>query len=124
MDRGIAHPDLLTRANKVSAAAVDHDVDRLDREVMQLVDAFVHHTKVEDGLLRDLPSFTQRLVRRGQDRVLHELTALAVEASTAGSECDCARLGSELATLLTLQADAEHRAFAREGLPGDFPTSP
>lgn len=68
-----------------------------------------------------MPTFTARLVRRGQERLLDQLIALSVEAEDVDNPCRCEQLGTDVAVWLTLQADAERRAFGRAGLTIDFP---
>lgn len=121
MNAAPSHPQLLTRANKVRAAAADHDLERLQREVSLLLDAFVDHTDEESAHLLELPTFTARLVRRGQERLLDRLITLSVEAEEVDEPCRCEQLGADVAVQLTLQADAERRAFARAGITVDAP---
>lgn len=113
MTTGFSSPDLLTRALKVRAAAEDHDLARLHREVEKLVVAYVEHTDLERARIAKLPSFTARLVRRGQERILDELIELLLESEVDGAECRCERLGDDVVARLTLQSDAERRAFTR-----------
>lgn len=123
MSPELFHPALLTRANKVRAAAADHDLDRLHREAGLLLDAFLEHTETERPNLLRLPTFTARLVRRGQERLLDEIIELTVEAEDIDGPCRCEDLGTDIALQLTLQADAERRAFGRAGIITDFPAS-
>lgn len=121
MTATLSHPELLTRANKVRAAAADHDLERLQREVSALLDAFVDHTDEERAHLLRLPTFTARLVQRGQERLLDKLITLSLEVEDVDQPCRCEHLGADVAVQLTLQADAERRAFARAGVTVDFP---
>lgn len=113
MTSGLSNPDLLTRAWKVRSAAEDHDLSRLHREVEKLVVAYLEHTDLERARLAQLPTFTARLVRRGQERILDELIELSLESEAHGNECRCEQLGDDVVARLTLQGDAERRAFTR-----------
>lgn len=115
MALGTSHPDLRTRANKVRSAALDHDVDRLHREATALLDAFVTHIDEEQPELLQLSRFTQRMVGRGQSRVLDDLLSLVMEAESSDDACRCEQIGTEAAMRLELQVDQEHRAFAASG---------
>lgn len=111
MNADLSHAALVTRAHKVRAAAADRDIDRLNREVGALLDAFVEHTAAERGELLTMPSFNARLVRRGQERLLDELIELSVELVEGDGTCRCEQLGRDISLRLALQADAERRAL-------------
>lgn len=51
MTTALSHPELLTRTNKVRAAAADHHLERLQRELTNLLDAYVEHTDQEQAHL-------------------------------------------------------------------------
>ncbi|HXH58163.1 hypothetical protein [Iamia sp.] len=121
MTSALSHPELLTCANRVRAAATDHDLERLQREAADLLDAFVEHTSEERLVLQRLPTFTARLVRRGQERLLDQLIALSVETEDVDTTCRCEQLGTDVIWQIELQADAERRAFGRAGVNIDRP---
>jgi len=118
-----AHHELVTRANKVRAAATDLDADRLRREVGALLEVFLEHTEAVTASLAGLPSAAIVSVGRAQQRVLKRLLALARAAE--GSEVDprCGELGVELTTLVSLQTDVERRTTGPAPL-ADGPTAP
>ena len=70
-----------------------------------------------------MPMFTARLVPRGQGRLLDEFIALSVETDAVDNPCRCEQVSTDIAVQLTLQADAQRRAFARAGVTVDFPPS-
>jgi hypothetical protein len=120
----VSHDALLTRANKARAAASDHDVDRLQREVGALLDGFVAHVEQERPQLRHLSSFSARMVERGQERLLAELVALLaeVEDEVTVDDSRCERRCDEVVVQLALQTDAERRTFTRAGLVASLPS--
>lgn len=116
MSSALSHPELLTCAKRARVAATEHDLEHLQRETTKLLDAFVEHTAQERVQLQRLPTFSARLVRRGQERLLDQLIALLVEAEDVATACRCEQLGTDVIVRLALQADAERRAFGRAGI--------
>lgn len=124
MTATVSHDALLTRANKVRAAASDHDVDRLQREVGALLDGFVVHVEQERAQVRHLPTSSARMLERGQERLLAGLVALLAEVGDEATvdPCRCELLCGEVMVQLTVQTDAERRSFTRAGLATSLPS--
>jgi hypothetical protein len=114
MELGTSHPELRTRASKAQAAAADHDLARLRREVTHLMEAFVRHTELETAELEHLPPSAAQRLRRGQTAVSDAIRALVDEAESGSDMCRCERLATEVATLIELQGDTERRTFSHE----------
>ena len=113
---GQSHGELLTAVAEVRSAAVNRDLDRLHRQVDELMNANVEHVDGERADLLRLPTFSARLVQRGQERIFEELVELTLEAEDIHAACHCAELSEEIVLQLQHQADAEERAFARAGM--------
>lgn len=107
-----AHHELLTRANKVRAAATDLDAERLRREVAALLEVFTEHTEAVTASLVGLPSAAIVAVGRAQQRVLKRLVELTRAADAPEVDPRCGELGVELTTLVSLQTDVERRTTA------------
>lgn len=133
MTFALSHPELLARANKVRAAATDHDLERLPthRDLLRLVrevqaaavvpeDVRLAHAvrRLRDqlevhvaGERRDRgprPSAVERALHRGQERLLSLVASLEGE-SCQDSVRPCVVRLAELAALLRRQAAMEHR---------------
>lgn len=118
-----AHHELVTRANKVRAAATDLDADRLRREVGALLEVFLEHTEAVTASLVGLPSAAIDSVGRAQQRVLKRLVALSRAAEAPEVDPRCGELGVELTALVSLQADVERRTTG-PALLADAPAAP
>lgn len=108
-----SHQELLTRANKVRAAAMDRDIDRFRREVDLLLGAFREHVEAQGAGLVALPMAVATTIGRGQKRLLKRLVALSSAATEDEVSTECVDLGVELTTLMTIQTEAERRALGR-----------
>lgn len=109
------HQALLTRSRKVQAAALDLDAERLRREVLALLAAFVDHTGQVEAALADLPAATADDVSHSQRRVLKRLLALSTAAEASEVAPRCYELSSELIALVALLTETERRAQSRAG---------
>ena len=107
----LSHEALLTLARKTEAAARDGDRDRLEASALHLFEALVDHLGAERPTLSELSPGENRLLQRGQQRVIDMLVDLAVVAQTPGP-CRCQALAEQLLALLTLQAEDEHHSLA------------
>jgi hypothetical protein len=113
MSTGVSHAELLERASRLHRKAVRRQVEAMRREVTLLVEELNDHVILEAPELRELPSFTARLVQRGQERLLQDLLVLALEAQLTDDPLECERLAGELVARLEAQVEAEERALTR-----------
>lgn len=112
-----SHAGLLTAVDEVRSAAASRDLGRLHRWLGELMSAYVEHVDDERSALLRLPTFSARLVQRGQERIFQELVELSVESERIEAPCQCSELSEEIALRMTHQADAEERAFERARRP-------
>lgn len=108
-DPPLDHDALLTLARKTEAAAHDGDRDRLETAALHLFEALLDHVGAERLDLLHLSPGKDRLLLRGQQRVIDLLVELAVAAQSPGP-CDCDNLARQLSAQLSLQADDERLA--------------
>jgi hypothetical protein len=111
----LRHEALLTLARKVHAAALDGDIEHLERTAAYLREALVDHLKGERRFLLRVPPGTARDLARGQARLLSDVSALLNAAVTGcGDERDrCAARAEEVIARLYLQARDE-RVISRD----------
>lgn len=107
------HAELIRRTRDVRAAARSRAPGDLEREVAELLQAFIDHVHDERLAVLHLPTFSARLVERGQQRILGELIELSLEADAVDDHCRCAELAEEVALQVLAHVEAEERAFAR-----------
>lgn len=107
------HDALLTAAQRVVAAADDHDVMRLRHEAHELVKRLATHLAIEQPAVDGLPSFSRGLIQRGQQRLLAAALAIAETRATECQACGCADLARDLAAHLIVEANAERRVFSQ-----------
>lgn len=115
------HHQLLTRANKVRAAAADGDAERLRREVEALLAGFREHMDAVAAPIGALPGTAAKALGQGQRLVLARLLALAAAARNDELDARCRTLGRDLATHLTLHFESERRAIGHRH--GALPTA-
>lgn len=113
MSTSITHPELLERAHRLSREADAGDVEGVRREATLLVEDLSDHLLFEELEVRELPTFTARLVLRGQERLIEELLLLALEVQRGADGGRWRRLVDEIVVRLAAQVDAERRAFVR-----------
>lgn len=108
------HAELLTLANKLTAAAADEDPDRLATIANRLLHALIAHITFEWPDLLRIPLPEKRLyLKHGQDHILDLLRELALriqDAAGTGTACDCQRITKQLLLELTVQAEDERLA--------------
>jgi hypothetical protein len=107
------HQELLTRSRKVQSAALDRDAERLRREVLAMLAAFVDHTAQVEAALDELSPASIGEVTLGQRRVLKRLLSLSAAAEAAEVAPRCCELGNELTALVALLTEAERLAHGR-----------
>ncbi len=115
------HQELLTRANKVRAAATDGDAERLHREAEALLAGFREHADAVAASIGALPGTAAKALGQGQRLVLARLLALAAAARNGELDTRCSALGRDLATHLTLHFESERRAIGHRA--GALPTA-
>jgi len=105
---GIDHPALLTRLRKVRAAAIDGELDRLEREVAKLLTAFRVHIEEERATVTRPAHQASSALHRGRRQLDRTLRSLAM-ASAAADLRRCERISADAEALLTLQSSQAHR---------------
>ena len=101
------HRVLLDMAHELGPMANKGDHARLSEAASALLEAFVCHAEAERPMVLRLPSFTARLVRLGQQRVVDRLVSLVLQADLAEVPCRCAELADEVASLMEVQIMSE-----------------
>lgn len=101
----LTHEQLLTLARKVQAAAHDQDQHR-DAAHLRLLDALHTHLDAEHDALRCLSQDKERVLARGQRRLMAFLAKISPRAQRQ-SPCSCAQIADELLACLALQASDE-----------------
>jgi len=96
------HEALLTLARKAQAAAEDGDIHHLEQAVSYLLDELALHILDERSALVTLAPGEERILARGQDHLLSDVTALAEATSTgcAGQTKQCVNRVHEVLTRL------------------------
>jgi len=107
------HEDLLTVARKIEAAAADGDVQRLEQAAGLFLDALTTHVGDEAGAMARLSPAEERILRRGQVRLLAFANDLITEATHGCSKSPrrCVNRAEEVLALLRLQAGDERLAL-------------
>lgn len=107
------HEALLTLVRKIQAAADDGDAQRLEQAAELFLDALTTHVGDEAGAMSKLFPAEERILRRGQVRLLALTTELIREAADGCSESPerCVNRAEEVLALLTLQARDERFAL-------------
>lgn len=107
------HESLLTLARKVHAAADDGDRDHLEKAARQFVEALASHLDEERMDLQRLSPPDDRILRRGQARVVTAASSLVQDAARGCSETSgaCSARAEQLLALLVLQARDERMAW-------------
>ena len=107
----VDHRSLLAKSRRVRDLASWGDQTQLRQEMDDFVTEVLLHLDEERALVERLSSFTGRLLRRGQERIVDRLLELDIEARGLGDDsCDCMKLATEVDVLLKLQAEDERRA--------------
>jgi hypothetical protein len=114
----LTHEQLLTLARKVQAAAHDRDQHRLDAAYLRLLDALHTHLDAEHDALRCLSQDKQRVLARGQRRLMALLAKVSPQAQRQ-SPCSCAQIADELLARLALQASDERHLLGLGETPSD-----
>ena len=109
----LRHEGLLTLARKVQAAAEDGDIRRLEQAASYLLDELTIHVLDERTALVALTPNKERMLARGQARLVSDAAALAegISACCAGQTEQCVDRAEELVARLYLQARDERFAF-------------
>lgn len=107
----LGHDGLFTLANKVHAAALDADPERLRSAASRFADALASHLQDEAPALARLDPAEARVLRRGQERLV---AAAAAVLDQAAEHClpavgSCPARTEELLALTVLQARDERR---------------
>ena len=106
-DGSISHLDLLARTQELQAAAIRDDHDAFRAEFRPARADLAHHLHDERAGLTHLPPITQRVVTRGQQRLLDLVEKLHTAAGGEDSACPGLARSVELTRELTRQARLE-----------------
>lgn len=116
----LSHDLVLSLAREACRAASEGDPGRLTETLGALLAALELHLRAEAPLLTRLTPPEERMLRRGQARVLRSVGELLdASDSCGGSSQECSALLGELRALLGLQTDDEELALG-----GAFPGTP
>jgi hypothetical protein len=111
--RPLGHDGLLTLANKIHAAALDVDSERLQVAAWHFVDALASHLRSEAPVLTRIAPAEARILRRGQGRLVAAADAVLEQACAhcGNSVTSCTARTEELLALVVLQSRDERRSL-------------
>lgn len=109
----MSHMELLDGVHALQRAAMTKDVAAVHGELCRLRAALVAHVTGEQEAIVDLPTTAQRVVLRGQQRLLGRIDQLLSSTEDDDGRCECLVRSAELARELTRQVRLETNLLGR-----------